>query len=151
MGIVILLVFFRRIEMARQLLLAFLISGLVVQIFKNTITSPRPTTYFTSAPIHILDGITLKGNSSFPSGHTATIFAMATVFAFYTKNNLAICLYLLIAILVGYSRIYLSQHFLKDVLAGSMIGVTVALFVHYFLDIQVDRWLKKKFKKNYSG
>jgi membrane-associated phospholipid phosphatase len=150
-GIVILLAVFRQVEIARQMLLAFLISGLIVQLFKNTITSPRPTTFFTHSPIHILDGITLKGNSSFPSGHTATIFAFATVLSFFTRNNLVICLYLLMAILVGYSRIYLSQHFLKDVLAGSMIGVIVAIFVHYYLDIQVDRWLKKKFKKNYSG
>jgi hypothetical protein len=36
---------------------------------------------------------------------------------------------LLIAILGGYSRIYLSQHFIEDVLAGSVIGIISVLIL----------------------
>jgi len=32
------------------------------------------------------------------------------------------------ALLVGYSRMYISQHFLSDVLAGSMLGALSAFF-----------------------
>ncbi len=32
---------------------------------------------------------------------------------------------------VGYSRIYLGQHFLGDVLVGSLVGVCLAVLVHW--------------------
>ncbi len=52
-------------------------------------------------------------------------------------------MYLLPAILVAYSRIYLSQHFLSDVLAGSLLGVLVAFIVFYFFNIQARIKTKK--------
>jgi membrane-associated phospholipid phosphatase len=55
-------------------------------------------------------------------------------------------LLLLLAVLVGYSRIYLSQHFLADVVAGSFIGVAGGvLCVYWCRNIHEDKlWFKKK-------
>ena len=39
--------------------------------------------------------------------------------------------YLFAGVLVGYSRIYLGQHFLNDVLMGSCIGMIMAVLVHW--------------------
>jgi len=61
---------------------------------------------------------------SFPSGHTITAFAVAvTLSQFYP--TLAIGL-LFCAVSVAASRILLGMHFLSDVLAGAVIGTTLA-------------------------
>ena len=135
-GIFFLLIVFyyvvrKNFRQATQLLLAFLITGLLVQVLKYCISEPRPRTYFEGHhPIHLISGITHSGFSSFPSGHTATIFSLVTLLALYAKQKSAAVLFLLPAALIGYSRIYLSQHFPVDVFAGSVVGVAVSLLVY---------------------
>ncbi|MBS1933411.1 MAG: phosphatase PAP2 family protein, partial [Bacteroidetes bacterium] len=46
------------------------------------------------------------------------------------------------AVLVGYSRVYLGQHFVQDVFFGSIIGVVSALIVYITIDNK-PIWLKK--------
>jgi membrane-associated phospholipid phosphatase len=114
--------------------ISFLTSGLIVQIGKHAIYSPRPSAFFQSkASIHLLQGITCTGNSSFPSGHTASVFALATLLSLYSSDKRWGILYLSIAFLAGFSRIYLSQHFPVDVLVGSAIGVLVSVFIYCLL------------------
>jgi len=138
--IVLCLLASRRFEFAWQILAAFVVSGLVAQLLKHFVYSPRPKEFFMGHQhIYLINGITLSGSSSFPSGHTASIFALATMLALFSKNKKLSCFYLMMAILVGYSRIYLSQHFLTDILAGSIIGVSVAMFVYSFFDGRLNR------------
>lgn len=66
--------------------------------------------------------------NSFPSGHTTRIFAMATGIALLWRN-LAVPAYLL-ATLVGISRVFALMHYPSDVLAGAVLGVLVACWVH---------------------
>ena len=40
---------------------------------------------------------------------------------------------ILLAVLVGFSRTYLSYHFLMDLVAGSFLGVATALGMYYAL------------------
>lgn len=146
--IVLFLLATRRFNMAWQLLAAFVISGLVSQVFKYFVYSPRPKLFFSEKEhIYLINGITRSGVSSFPSGHTASIFALVTILALFAKNKKICSVYLIAAILVAYSRIYLSQHFLTDVLAGSLIGVTVAMSVYYFFDTRSGYMAKKKFEQ----
>jgi len=42
--------------------------------------------------------------------------------------------------LVGYSRIYLSQHFAIDVLVGSIVGVLVPVVFKYYFDRKGLKW-----------
>ncbi len=123
----------RRFNFAWQILAAYIISGLVSQLLKHLINSPRPRAFFQAGNhIHIIDNITATGNSSFPSGHATSAFALATILALLSNDKKLSCLYLFAAILVAYSRIYLSQHFLDDVLAGAVIGLFVAIVVYSF-------------------
>jgi len=52
-----------------------------------------------------------------------------------------------VAILVAYSRIYLSQHFLTDVLAGSLIGVSIAMIVYYVFNTKLNGRLKRQINR----
>jgi undecaprenyl-diphosphatase len=61
---------------------------------------------------------------SFPSGHTATAFAGATMLASYAPR-LRVPLYVL-AVLIGLSRLYNGVHYPTDVIAGAVLGLLVA-------------------------
>lgn len=70
---------------------------------------------------------------SFPSGHTSTAFTLALLLASIVKRNVWVFVFPLIAFFVGYSRVYLAQHFVTDVLAGIFVGIVSAylsLLVH---------------------
>ncbi|AXY77288.1 PAP2 family protein [Paraflavitalea soli] len=113
-----------------HLLVAFLISGMAAQIIKEFMHMPRPKVFLHAGQYNqFIEGVTRGGWSSFPSGHTVTAFAVATILALHTRNKWASLLYLILAVGVGYSRIYLGQHFLEDVLAGSIVGVFFAGWV----------------------
>ena len=122
----------RRWSHACQVMLAFLLSALLAQILKNLFSMPRPKQFFAPGQYHyFIDGVTGIGFASFPSGHTTSIFALATLLAIFTKNSKAKIAFLLCGVAVGYSRIYLGQHFLGDVLMGSCIGTLTAVLVHW--------------------
>jgi membrane-associated phospholipid phosphatase len=116
------------------MLCCFLTSGLVVQVIKNLVYSPRPKLFFEAGQyLNFIENVTLSGHSSFPSGHTATAFAMATVLVLLIKNKRLQLPVLMAATLVGYSRIYLAQHFLLDVLIGAGIGSACGLLSYYMV------------------
>ena len=88
----------------------------------------------------------------FPSGHAmnnAALYAIITFITFgITKNNKVRILVLfggaLIAFLIGASRIYLGVHNAGDVLAGWVMGVTVALFTYTVWRIYLVRSIVEK-------
>src|SRR5882757_1716114 len=130
--IFLILLFLRRYSQACQLMVAFLVSALLAQVLKNLFSMPRPKEFFAPGQYaYFIDGVTHTGFSSFPSGHSTSVFALATLLALFEKNKKWNILYLLGAVAVGYSRIYLGQHFLGDVLVGSFIGVSLAVLVHW--------------------
>jgi membrane-associated phospholipid phosphatase len=126
-----------------QIALSFLVSGFLVQVLKHLVHSPRPKLFFGPGAIHCIGGITCTGYSSFPSGHTATIFALTTLFSFYFPGKKTGIYLILIAVLTGFSRVYLSQHFPVDVLAGSFLGVCVSVICYRFIPLT-------KLEKKYS-
>ena len=96
----------------------------------------------------LVDGVSMHHSNSFPAGHTATFFVFFTCCALLMayqywlrteKNNgktwvlmnVGLLGLLTLAALGGYSRIYLSQHFLMDVCVGSIIGFLVPCFVFF--------------------
>ncbi len=62
---------------------------------------------------------------SFPSAHAALSFCL---FAFYHKefNNQAHLWFVIVAF-ISFSRIYISAHYLSDVIAGALLGYFVGL------------------------
>jgi undecaprenyl-diphosphatase len=89
-------------------------------LLKDAVHRPRP---FVAHPeIHPLYAV---HSSSFPAGHAATAFAGATVVAFLAPRAAPVLF--LVAALIGYSRVYVGDHYPTDVLAGAVIGVVVGL------------------------
>ena len=132
-AVIVLLMVLRRWSQAWQILTAFLLSALLAQVLKTVFSMPRPWEVFNHGEYtYFIDGVTHRGFSSFPSGHSTSVFTLATMLAIFEKNKKTNVLYLFAAVAVGYSRIYLGQHFLPDVLMGSFLGVTIAILVHWF-------------------
>jgi membrane-associated phospholipid phosphatase len=141
--LVIVFMFIRKkIGWTLQIGISFLVSGIIVQVLKHIIHSPRPKLFFGPAAIHYIKGITGTGLSSFPSGHTASVFALTTLLCIYFQDRKSGIFFILIAALTGFSRIYLSQHFPIDVLAGSFAGVLVSIAVYLFVPL---RFFEKRF------
>jgi len=108
---------------------SYILSGLIAQALKYFITELRPGSYpGLSDYQYFIQDVTLRGSqASFPSGHTTTAFALAAVLAFWYKDKRISILLLLLAVMVGYSRIYTGNHFMIDVLGGSIIGIASAI------------------------
>ena len=107
---------------------------LVTQSLKFLFAHPRPATYFDQMGLDLpqtVEGVSLRrAMNSFPSGHTSAAFALFVSLVFITPKSFR-WVWLIMAWLVAYSRIYLSQHFLEDILLGSLIGVisTCAMYI----------------------
>lgn len=64
---------------------------------------------------------------SFPSGHTTSAFAALGVLWFMNSNLKYI--FLIIALLISFSRLYLQVHYPSDVLAGMLLGIACGKFI----------------------
>jgi len=75
----------------------------------------------------------LSGNEwSFPSGHSAFFFAMATAIYLYNKKwGIG---FFLVAILMNISRVIAGVHYPSDIIGGAIIGIIVAYVVFYFAE-----------------
>lgn len=141
--------YFRQRKKSLALLFAFLGSGLMVQLIKNLVSAPRPRLFFEPGRyLHFLDGVSLSGYSSFPSGHTATAFAIATVLVLFMRNTKKQILILGMALLVGYSRIYLAQHFVIDIMIGALIGVIGGVAGFMLTTLRFSRFRFRGFGKS---
>ena len=88
----------------------------------------RPTAAITTEFIHTVKGVTVHLTASFPSGHTATAFVFYLIFALVFKKKWWLFMGLLYALTVGYSRIYLAQHFPFDVAGGILVAIVSVIF-----------------------
>ncbi len=123
-------IFFRR-KYFIAVLAAVIISTLLAQFLKRVVYPDefRPIVYLSeNFPVHVIDGVNMNRIHSFPSGHTTTAFTMALIIAYMINKKIWSFFLPILALLAGYSRVYLAQHFLTDVLAGICAGIVSAIF-----------------------
>ena len=100
-----------------QAILAMILARLViVEIVRLFWSRSRP---FVENNINVL--LTHSPTSSFPSGHAAFYFALATAVYFYNKKSGL--LFFLAAILISFSRVFVGVHWPSDILAGAVVGI----------------------------
>ena len=144
-GSVLLLLFFK-FRYALAVLLSYVASGILVQLMKNVIFphSPRPYKVFEHyANFHFINNFHYYHHHSFPSGHSANIFGLMLILSMISNNRINQYIYFTIALMVAFSRVYLSQHFFLDILVGSLIGTLSGLFAWFCLspDSIKKKWL----------
>ncbi|MEK7114002.1 MAG: phosphatase PAP2 family protein [Patescibacteria group bacterium] len=106
-----------------QIFLVTIISSIVARVGVTELIRffyhrPRP---FTDLPVHQL---LASSEWSFPSGHAAFFFAMATAVYLYNKKwGIA---FFIAVILMTISRIIAGVHYPSDIVGGALIGIIVA-------------------------
>lgn len=130
-AIVILVLFmFFKMKWGLMNFVAALFTLIIAAIAKHILFHgmPRPAAYFADMEtLHLVEGVKIHTMNSFPSGHTMTAFAVFMTLMLLTKQKFLKVLFVIIAIIAAYSRVYLSQHFLIDVLIGSVLGTFIAI------------------------
>ncbi len=139
-GLTTLLICFMLLFISYGRALIFLVltnlAGLFAQIIKRLVDSPRPFIYFShhSPLLHFVQGVQIFKDHSFPSGHTTTAFSIAVLLVLFSKNKKYTFIYLLLALGVAWSRIYLGEHFFADVVGGSILGTITSLIGFYLIN-----------------
>ena len=103
-------------------------------VLKHLVERARPFDDLTN----IISLIKKPTDYSFSSGHTGTSFACAGVLYNKLPRKFGIPA-IILAVLIGFSRLYLGVHYPSDVLAGMVIGITIS----YFSVVLVGRMMNK--------
>ncbi len=147
LSIVLLILAFIKFEYFLKLSIILGITALLIILFKQIVFTgfSRPIVFFQNRGI-VLNPVpytSLNHLYSFPSGHTAAGFAFFISLACFIKQKNYVPLFFICATLVGFSRVYLGQHFFMDVYAGAIIGSLTSIVVMWFFE-------KKQWNINYS-
>ena len=107
---------------------AGLCGGIVGLIKALLVDDMRPFKFFQyfHATLQFVECIRLHEYNTFPSGHTALAFGSFFLLSIFARHRGLAILFFMLAVLVGYSRMYLSMHFLIDVVVGSILGLVCA-------------------------
>ncbi len=127
-------------------LIALIISTILVQGLKNGLPElARPTKAITNqAIIHTVNGVNLHTIHSFPSGHTTAAFTVCLLACLLFHKRLVVPVAFIYALAVGYSRIYLAQHFPRDVAGGMLVAVITTCCAIVLQQLIANRLYKNK-------
>jgi len=130
------------IYLAGNLLISLIVQGLKHLVFNDML---RPAAYFKGLhPLYLIPGEAIHLYNSFPSGHSATAFGIFIILIYFVKKPWVKLASLILAMLIAFSRVYLSQHFFMDILAGSFIGTIGMIFTIYLFDHYFPEFLSQK-------
>ncbi len=125
-GIAVLLLFFRGYRKTGLMVGASLLGSLLFNnmLVKNLVARPRPYRMIQTLTILVPE----PGEYSFPSGHTSSSFAAGVVLYLMLPKKYGVPA-MILAFLIGISRLYVGVHYPTDVLAGAVLGTLIAVGV----------------------
>lgn len=101
--------------------LILIITTALIVLVKNIATEPRP--FITLAHVHLLE---IVKTTSFPSAHSTTSFAVLVLIG---KKYGYIYLFITLATLIAFSRVYIGVHYPFDVIFGAILGTLCTLII----------------------
>ena len=110
-------------------------------VLKNVVARPRPYDLDPTLS-HLLAWGHMSTDFSFPSGHTLASFEASVALLCHHKKWGAASL--ILAFLVGISRLCLLVHYPTDVIFGALMGTALALFSVKLVDLLWKKWEEKK-------
>ncbi|MDE3252388.1 MAG: phosphatase PAP2 family protein [Bacteroidota bacterium] len=113
-------------------LLSVTATAIATEGLKILVNRQRP---YEKYPLEVFPYDAKESGKSFPSAHTSLSFATATSLSLVYKKWYVTVPAFAWAASVGYSRLYLGEHYPSDVIAGAAVGVAGAYISH---------WLNKK-------
>ncbi len=133
--LIVLILFFYNTKQALYILLSYLSAGLVSFIMKEYLFHgyyrPYPQfNWYLHEKLQLINGVDILSNNSYPSGHALSAFALFFSLLLMSKNHTLKLCYFLLAVIAAYSRCYLSQHWLVDIFAGSIIGTFFSIIFY---------------------
>jgi len=117
-------------KLAQRIFFVTVTSAGVNSIVKNLVKIPRP---WTTGKVTAVRQSTATGYS-FPSGHSQSFASWSTMVALQVKKRWVSVTVVVLALLVGFSRLFLGVHYPSDVVAGLAIGVGLAFLGNYLFD-----------------
>lgn len=153
------LLFFFNLKNGLFLLLSYALAGGFTQFLKKVFFNfeMRPFFHhtFNGLPLKVVEGVKMYSQNSFPSGHSTSAFCLFFCLSIISPKVWHKIAFFCLAILIGFSRVYLSQHFFEDIFVGSIIGVGFSSIVAYLLYfsktknklIKLEQPITKLFKK----
>ena len=118
------------------LVFSFVFSEICIETFKSFLLTqePRPIKAIANhSLIHTVPNVNLHTIASFPSGHTTQAFVFFLLASLMIDKRWVLGAGFVYAMGIGYSRIYLAQHFPRDVAGGMLfacLSVVLALLVY---------------------
>jgi membrane-associated phospholipid phosphatase len=128
-------------------IIAAIIALIIVNSLKYFTGIMRPPAVIDKEVINIIGPAIIR--RSFPSGHTVTIFTLTGIMLFYFRSIYVRLSLILLALLVGISRIAVGVHWPVDVLAGAAFGSMFAVSGVYF--VKRLRWNKNRTMQIITG
>ncbi|UTW62290.1 phosphatase PAP2 family protein [bacterium SCSIO 12741] len=127
--------------------LSGMLAGGITQFLKHQFFDDvvRPVFYFNhfhpgEFMPQVVPGVQTLIHNSFPSGHSTASFAMFCTLAMITRRPSFRVIFFFAALIIAYSRVYLSQHFFVDTYVGSFIGISGTLIIYHLL-----QWLENRY------
>ena len=118
------------------LALSFIVNNLII---KNVVGRIRP--------YEVVEGLTrivdAESDASFPSGHAACVFSVATGVLLSSKNKIPGILLILFGFLMGFSRIYVGVHYPTDVIVAIFVSTASAVLA-YLIVCAIEKKLHKR-------
>lgn len=128
---------FKKLYYALCLGLSFIMVSIFTNLLKHFvfIQHYRPLWYLYYNDFHrVIIDAPINYLRSFPSGHSMTAFAMATILSIlFRKKSLSI-IFFISALIISWSRVYLCQHFYIDIFWGAILGFFAALIGKIVID-----------------
>ncbi len=135
-GVIYLWIFRKKIDFrfAVYIFAVWFVSWIVSEFLKRLFALERPFVVNGTIPLTL----TIPRDYSFPSAHASSAFALAVSLRKY--NSRLFIVYSAFAFLVSLGRVLSRVHYITDVLAGAVIGISVVVFLD---KLGMEKYFKK--------